>query len=1502
MNIKNSLAVFKPNNIIFHIIILFLFYTFSLFSAPITNLPITIKQPDGKVLNCFLSGDEFHNWVHDKDNYTIIRNEKTGFWTYAIKQNGSLTASEYIVGKDNPKLLNISPGINLNAEEIRLKREKILKLRYDKTLSKQNKITNITQSPITKGNFNNIAIFIRFQDDPEFSNNISYYDSLFNAGKRSIKNYYFEDSYGKLNLTTYFYPKSESFTNSYQDINTRGYYIKYNEVTNPNGYKDETERDERAERLFQRAISGVEDQIPADINFDQNNDGFIDNICFIIYGTAPGYSELLWPHYTEFDSKIIIKGKTAKGYSLVLNIENTLEDYLFNTTCHETGHAIGFPDLYRIYQSGDPVGRWDMMSRNVGFSGAWMKYKYAGWIDSIPETGREGQYTINAITNPHNNCYKIRSSVLTDEFLVIEYRKQDSLFERDIPGSGLLVTRINPNVNGNTLAPPDEIYYYRPSKEGIPDGDIMNAYFSSESGRTKLNLTTDPPLIFSDVNKPEIEIYDIGSSKEASTTFSVKRKNIISAEIKNKILPADSGNFSIDIKYLFPDQENYWNSSIISGNSWLHNTNNSRGNKNGQSYFSFDANFSDSIRRGIIRVSDTVALRSPINLSVYQSQLKSLAESEPNNSIGMANYITAGLIYQGKLSSLSDVDWYKFPALGGDQIEIIYSESNDIPNGGVEFYKNERTILQSIIIPEGRIIRHTITIPQTGIYYIRISSGINSKVFNYFVGITRSSYFGLVPRIINFSVSERDKSSVLANIKVSSSGLPATIKIEYGKSDKYGKVITFDNLFLEDDSLSDFHVSTLKKISDLEPSQKYHFRMSARNSMGIIYSDDREITLDPGKIIIPEIEPNQTIKQATQIYFGDSVCASIDSTNDIDFYKFYADKSDTLDVIYNEDANTEASNGILELWSDKDSREINGSQRLMGKIRLKYIFEEAGIYDISVESISGNNSRFGYSFKLNKFRNSIPSIDYVNAGAAGYNCALLNFCLLPNGLIPTLKVEYGTTKNYNKTYSFTLKETYQLTSPAFKITGLEANTTYHLRLSAKNDLGIISTDDKTITTSAKPAGIEILPYLPADNLNNISYTKNKNILVASMSGIFRSSDQGKSWIVCDSSITNINCLSTSNGINYLASGKGIFYRSSDGGNSWSRISKGNRTPSYLQCIDEKTAFIARSNSSIPESYNDIEMTTDGGVSWQSRGIIWHSLNSIYFIDKDKGFALGNKGMIFKTSDGGNSWKEQSLDSHYYLNYVYFTDSTTGFIAGSFDNPYPKKNLLLNPEQDPDSEQISTIQNSNVILSVSRVKTLSGGDTNLNESYSALILKTTNGGETWVRIPVSADYALKHIVFYDKNNGVSVGSSEMILITTDGGNNWIAKPNGVICSLNSACFSDQDNVFIGSSCGLILKVNLNSSPTFEKTRFTLSNNYPNPFNSQTNIEYSIPEDALVKIKIYDILGREVETILNENKKAGRYGISWEPKGLATGIYYYRIEAGKYHEARRLLYLK
>lgn len=91
-----------------------------------------------------------------------------------------------------------------------------------------------------------------------------------------------------------------------------------------------------------------------------------------------------------------------------------------------------------------------------------------------------------------------------------------------------------------------------------------------------------------------------------------------------------------------------------------------------------------------------------------------------------------------------------------------------------------------------------------------------------------------------------------------------------------------------------------------------------------------------------------------------------------------------------------------------------------------------------------------------------------------------------------------------------------------------------------------------------------------------------------------------------------------------------------------------------------------------------------------------------------------------------------------------------------------------------------------------------------------------------------------------------------------------------------------------------------------TKYTITNAYPNPFNPSTKIKYSIPSEGVVIIKVYDILGNEVKTLVNEKKPVGTYEITWYAESatgeLPSGIYFYRIQAGNFSDTKKLILIR
>ena len=150
-----------------------------------------------------------------------------------------------------------------------------------------------------------------------------------------------------------------------------------------------------------------------------------------------------------------------------------------------------------------------------------------------------------------------------------------------------------------------------------------------------------------------------------------------------------------------------------------------------------------------------------------------------------------------------------------------------------------------------------------------------------------------------------------------------------------------------------------------------------------------------------------------------------------------------------------------------------------------------------------------------------------------------------------------------------------------------------------------------------------------------------------------------------------------------------------------------------------------------------------------------------------------------------------------------------------------------------------------------------------------ILKTTNGGTDWIEQSIKTTNYLASVYFTDSNTGWIVGTNGTILHTTNGGVTFIEEEG--------------------------------NNPTQPK-EFLLQQNYPNPFNPSTSIQYEINSMQFVTIKVYDLLGREVVTLVNEEKPTGKYEVNFNASNLTSGVYFYRIQAGDFVETKKMIYLK
>jgi len=158
----------------------------------------------------------------------------------------------------------------------------------------------------------------------------------------------------------------------------------------------------------------------------------------------------------------------------------------------------------------------------------------------------------------------------------------------------------------------------------------------------------------------------------------------------------------------------------------------------------------------------------------------------------------------------------------------------------------------------------------------------------------------------------------------------------------------------------------------------------------------------------------------------------------------------------------------------------------------------------------------------------------------------------------------------------------------------------------------------------------------------------------------------------------------------------------------------------------------------------------------------------------------------------------------------------------------------------------------------------------------------------------------------RNNGNGTFAPYFTLAAGHGPHQGVARDLDADGDPDRAVVNYYDDVIPGTDISVFINQTIRSSvneiPEGLPTAFSLMQNYPNPFNPLTNLEFRIPHAAHVSLRVYDVLSREVATLVNEEMNPGSYNVTWNATESASGVYLYRLTAGNFNETKRMLLLK
>ena len=379
--------------------------------------------------------------------------------------------------------------------------------------------------------------------------------------------------------------------------------------------------------------------------------------------------------------------------------------------------------------------------------------------------------------------------------------------------------------------------------------------------------------------------------------------------------------------------------------------------------------------------------------------------------------------------------------------------------------------------------------------------------------------------------------------------------------------------------------------------------------------------------------------------------------------------------------------------------------------------------------------------------------------------------------------------------------------------------------------------------------------------------------------LYKTIDGGKTWSLQKDSVNSLHQITVASNlhISYSTAIDNYWYSfsSTDGGITWDSAGvknyKGSEaylltyidTNRLLWCGFGYPYLYSRSNKIWIRQDTTVFFSVPSDVHFINDSVGWISMMS-------NPHGATEAGSIVKTINGGRNWSYQGDENYpppYFglLTSVYFSDSSVGYAVST--NPF---------------------------FAVSK------------------IYRTIDGGVSW------SDTSIYPIgSFYD----LLVLGSDKLLIPSDNGVIWISKDRGqsfykVETGLNVPLkqiqhVGTESIAYILGEKNTLLKLDLTPLLTSAKDddelptkvdKFVLLSNYPNPFNPSTTISYSIPELSFVTLKVYNILGKEVATIVNEQTASGSYAKTFNASNLSSGSYIYRLNAGSYSESKRTLLIK
>jgi photosystem II stability/assembly factor-like uncharacterized protein len=432
------------------------------------------------------------------------------------------------------------------------------------------------------------------------------------------------------------------------------------------------------------------------------------------------------------------------------------------------------------------------------------------------------------------------------------------------------------------------------------------------------------------------------------------------------------------------------------------------------------------------------------------------------------------------------------------------------------------------------------------------------------------------------------------------------------------------------------------------------------------------------------------------------------------------------------------------------------------------------------------------------------------------------------------------------------------------------------------------------------------PYL----YNSIFTKANQTVYLFTISGIFKSFDKGETYHKITSGkdlpLTNIifdsKPLSTSNqvGIAYVQFYRNKYLLTTDAGYTWQLKSlPDDNSYIWMVGISENVIYMITEQTKIIKS-------TDLGNTWIRLypPIYGSAINSLDVYNKNELVLTSYKKLVSST-DGGNDWIIGPIISNIFFTGVDISSSGRIFGCGIYFDAGKEKGFLFNTTDYGYSWRVIDFESK--FTKIQMLNDRIGYALSKN-----VLLKTQDSGKSWIPILQPSDNGrFDSFIFSDSLRGI-VNEDDKFHITNIGGSRWtINYISAPIRFMSDMAFNVKGDLFLISKGTMVMiPSSSNFIPGLKNnfhdniiTEFKLYQNYPNPFNPSTTISWQLPVSGRVTIKLFDMLGREIETIVDGYFEAGKHSTLYiANSALSSGVYFYQLKTENYIETKKMTLLK